>query len=324
MSTDALSAADPAARDANDDGDGERPETIWTSYSTRERALLAIGAIASYLIFSTVGRFFRIPELPNYQASLLTHPSPIIAVVITGVTLVACVLLCTIITGRIHFEGGLFCAAVGMLALSTRGGPLRYVLMYANSDGIFVRLAFETVVLFAVIAIGWYVLLILRDNNLLHGEPLRDEDPDALPMTGLMALGAQVIGMIFLMMLLAQSDKKAQVTWSIVISSFLSTLLAHSLFPARPSIWFWSGPFVVALIGYVIAWFGPGPLIGGEVGGFLPQLGRPLPLDYAALGTAGAIMGYWTSRGWQHEREDEPDNPDKVEEALEEPAKSTR
>ena len=314
MSTDALSAA---PRDADDD-DGGSPETIWNSYSTRERALLAIGAIGSYLIFSAVGRIFRTPELADHQASLLTHPSPLIAVLLTAVTLIACVLLCTFITGRIHFEGGLFCATIGMLALSTRGGPLRYVLMFASGDGVFLRLGFETVVLFAIVAIGWYVLLILRDNNLLRGEPLRDEDPDALPMMGLMALGAQVIGMIFLMMLLAQSDKKAQVTWSIAISAFLSALLAHSLFPARPSIWFWSGPFVVALIGYVIAWFGPGPLIGGEVGGFLPQLARPLPLDYAALGTAGSIMGYWTSRSWQHEREEEPDNPDKVEEALDE------
>jgi hypothetical protein len=323
MSTDAFSAS-PRDADENDDDGGDRPETIWTSYSTRERALLAIGAIGSYIIFSSVGRFFRIPELPHYQASLLTHPSPIIAVLITAIALIACVLLCTLITGRIHFEGGLFCAAIGMLALSTRGGPMRYVLMYATGDGVFLRLAFETVVLFAIVAMGWYVLLILRDNNLLHGEPLRDEDPDALPMMGLMALGAQIIGMIFLMMLLAHSDRKSQVTWSIVISAFLSTLLAHSLFPARPSIWFWSGPFVVAMIGYCFAWFGPGPLIGGEVGGFLPQLGRPLPLDYAALGTAGSIMGYWTSRGWQHEREEEPDNPDKVEEALEEPRKTTR
>ena len=299
-------------------GAAEVAGNIWTAYSARERILLTLGAVGSYLAFAAIGRFFRIPQLPDYQAALLTQPSPLVAVLIAGVTLIACVLLCTLITGRIHFEAGLFCAAIGMVALSTRGGPMSYVLMYAPADAVFLRLAFETVLLFGCVAVGWYVLLILRDNSLLHGEPLRDDDPDALPMTGLMALGVQVIAMIFLMALLAQTDRKAQVCWSVVIASLLSTLLAHSLFPARPSIWFWSGPFVVALIGYAIAWFGPGPLIGGDVGGFLPQLARPLPIDYAALGTAGALMGYWTSRGWQHEREEEPDNPDKVEEALDE------
>ena len=310
MSTDAYSTpAEPTAHGG---------ETVWTAYSARQRALLTIGAVGSYLIFGAIGRFFGIPQLPDYDASLLTQPSPLVVVLITGVTLVACVLLCTFIAGRIHFEAGLFCAAIGMIALSTRGGPMRDVLMYATGNGIFLRLAFETVLLYGCVAIGWYVLLILRDNNLLHGEPLRDDDPDALPMMGLMALGAQVIGMIFLMMLLAQSDKKTQVTWSVGLSSLLATLLAHSLFPARPSIWFWSGPFVVAMIGYGFAWAGPGILVGGEVGGMLPQLARPLPLDYAALGTAGATMGYWTSRSWQHEREHDPDNPDKVEEALDE------
>ncbi|MEA2711777.1 MAG: hypothetical protein QOF78_4378 [Phycisphaerales bacterium] len=312
MSTDALSV--PA--DSADD----RGENVWTTYSTRERTLLTLGAVGSYLIFGAIGKFFAIPQLPHYQASLLAQPNPLIAVVIAGVTLVACVLLCTLITGRIHFEAGLFCAAIGMVALSTRGGPMRYVLMYSSGPGVFLRLAFETVLLFGCIAVGWYVLLIMRDNNLLHGEPLRDDDPEAMPMMGLMALGAQVIVMIFLLMLLVQTDKKAQCTWSIAIAALLSTLLAHSLFPARPSIWFWSGPFVVALIGYVFAWSGGGPLVGGDVGGMLPQLGRPLPLDYAALGTAGAMMGYWTSRSWQHERENEPDNPDKVEEALDQRA----
>ena len=290
---------------------------VWSAYDARERILLTLGAVGSYLAFGAVGRFFGIPQLTDYQAALLAQPSPLVAVLIAGITLVACVLLCTLITGRIHFEAGLFCAAIGMFALSTRGGPMSYVLMYAASDAVFLRMAFETVLLYGCVAVGWYVLLILRDNNLLPGEPLREDDPDALPLTGLMALGAQVIGMIFLLAVLAQTDGKAQVGWAVVISSLLATLLAHSLFPARPSIWFWSGPFVVALIGYVVAWFGPGPLIGGEVGGYLPQLARPLPLDYAALGTAGALMGYWTSRGWQHEREHEPDNPDKVEEALE-------
>lgn len=309
MSTDAYAVpADAAVHGA---------ENVWTSYSARQRILLTLGAVGAYLIFALIGRFFAIPYLPDYQAALLTQPAPLVAVMITGVTLVACVLLCTLITGRIHFEGGLFCATIGMFALSVRGGPMRYVLMYSTSETVFLRLAFETALLFGCVAVGWYVLLILRDNNLLHGEPLRDDDPHALPMTGLMALGAQVITMTFLMMLLAQSDEKAQVGWAVVISALLSTLLAHSLFPARPSIWFWFGPFVVAMIGYVIAWFGPGPLIGGQVGGLLPQLARPLPLDYAALGTAGALMGYWTSRSWQHERDHDPDNPDEVEEALE-------
>ena len=56
------------------------------------------------------------------------------------------------------------------------------------------------------------------------------------------------------------------------------------------------------------------------MGGILPALARPLPLDYATAGTAGALMGYWTSRKWQHEHEAEPHTTGEVEEALENPA----
>src|SRR5439155_21554171 len=112
-------------------------------------------------------------------------------------------------------------------------------------------------------------------------------------------------------------DRKAQVVWSVAIASLVSSLAAHSLFPARPSIWFWAAPFIVGVIGYAVAGFGGPPLPGGEVGGALPALPRPLPLDYASVGTAGALVGYWTSRKWQHEHETEPHTTGEVEEALE-------
>ena len=41
----------------------------------------------------------------------------------------------------------------------------------------------------------------------------------------------------------------------------------------------------------------------GRGAGALAALGRPLPLDYASLGPAGAILGYWISRGWERAKE---------------------
>jgi len=227
------------------------------------------------------------------------------------------VLIGSLVAGVIHFEGGLFCAAVGMLALSTRGGPMRYVLMYAGGAGIFITLMAELLLLAGCVGIGWNVLLALRNGGYLLGEPLRDDDPDALPAQGAMALAGHVILMIFLMAVLAQTDRKAQVVWSVALASLLSALASHSLFPARPSIWFWTAPFIVGVIGYVLAWFGGPPLPGGLVGGVLPALARPLPIDYAAAGTAGSLLGYWMSRKWLHEHETEPHTTGEVEEALE-------
>ena len=292
---------------------------IWSSYSTRDRTLLTLGAIVCYLLFGLVASLFGIPKYPDFQAAILLQPSPLLVIVLVAAALLAGALLASLVAGRVHFESGLFCAAIGLVALSVRGGPARYAFMYDPTGGIYIRLIIETVLLLGCISLGWYALLVLRDRGLLKGEPLREDDPDVLPAQGLMALAAQVVVMVVLMALLAQTDQKAQVIWSIAIASMVSAIAAHSLFPARPSIWFWSAPFIVAVIGYVLALLGGAPKVGGMPAGAIPALARPLPLDYAAIGTAGSLLGYWTSRKWLHEREEEPHTTGEVEEALENP-----
>jgi hypothetical protein len=300
----------------------ERGGSVWTSYSTRDRTLLTVGSVLCYVIFHFLGRAFRIPEMAHYQASLLANPSPAVAIVLTAVTFAACVLVGSLIAGTVHFEGGLFCACVGLLALSTRGGPMRYVLMDASGgSSVWVRMLTELALLSAIVGGGWYLLRVLRDQNFLRGEPLREDDPETLPGQGLMALAATVIGTLLLVLVLAQTDKKAQVVWAVAIASFFASMAAHSLFPARPSVWFWAAPLIVAAIGYLSAVASGQILPGGQVGGMLPALARPLPLDYASVGPAAALLGYWTSRKWQHEHEEEPQTTGEVEEALEEPGR---
>jgi hypothetical protein len=289
---------------------------IWTSYHTRDRTLLIVGSAASYWMFSVVARLFSYPIRPGYEGSLLLQPSPLVLLIMTAVVLLACVLVTSFFAGIVHYEAGLFCACVGLAALSVRGGPMRYVLMASPGNGIFMKLMIELVLLFVCVWIGWLVLLQLRNMNLLKGEPAIEEDADVVPAQGFMALGGQVVIMIVLMLIMTQTDKKSQAVWSVALSAFLAAWGTHSLFPARPSAWFWTGPLIVGFIGYMLAMFGGNGLPGGAVGGLLPALARPLPLDYASVGVAGSIFGYWMS---QWEVEHEPQTPAEVEQALEHP-----
>ena len=304
-------AATPATGDAG--------ANIWTSYSTRDRTLLTIGCVASWWIFKAIAGLFSYPKHWHYEASLLVQPSPVLLLIMCAVVLVICVLLTSFFAGVVHYDAGLFCACVGMVSLSVHGGPMRNVLMEAPGNGIFPKLMLELTLLFVFVVIGWMVLGRLRDFGLLREELKLEEDPDAPPYQGAMALAATVVIMGVLMLLLAQTDKKAQAIWSVAISACLASLGAHSLFPARPSVWFWTAPLIVGLIGYVLAWMGGNNLPGGAVGGIAPALARPLPLDYASVGVAGAIYGYWWSRQWHHEREHDPATPAEVEEDLEHP-----
>ena len=62
----------------------------------------------------------------------------------------------------------------------------------------------------------------------------------------------------------------------------------------------------MGVVGYLLAWFNLPPdslQTGRPHGGILSALARPLPLDYAGIGTAASLLGYWMRRKSLRERE---------------------
>jgi hypothetical protein len=275
----------------------------------RARFLLTVASTASFALCWFAGAAFGIPAYTKFDVSLLNQPSPAIALFITLVLTVACALIGSAIAGTVRFEAGLATAAIGLLALTMRGGPMRYTLFYGTGPQVFLTLTAELMILYAILGIGWGVVWLLRNNGWLRDDPFRDGVADVNePMSQkLSALATQAIVMALIMMLLCKTDRKPQVLASVFLGSFLATLAAHSLFPARPSMWYWVGPLIVGVVGYLMAFSGSSNtwIIGWIGGKFAPELARPLPLDYVGAGPAGAIIGYWTSRRWQRNREAE-------------------
>lgn len=264
----------------------------------RGRFFLWCAALLNFIFFWWTGRIFNIPIHPGYEASLLTQPAATTVFLITAIVLAASVLLGTLLAGSFRFDAGLFAATVGLTALSLHGGPITYVLMSASGPAVFLILAGELILLYGVIGLTWSGLWLLHRRGWLQGDAFRDgmEDVrDPLNMK-LLATAAQVIVMLLSMLVLAQSDKKMQVLAAVGISAWLGTIASHALFPVRPSIWFWIGPMWVGLIGYLLAFASPEGFNLGYISGTYAALARPLPLDYAGIGTAAAIFGYWSSR----------------------------
>jgi hypothetical protein len=282
----------------------------------RNRLLLTLGAAAACALFWFAGRWFGIPEHPRYEISLALQPTPAVDLLVTGVVLCAATAVATAIAGSVRFDAGLFGAAIGLTALSVRGGPLRYITQSATGRGVFLAMALETVVLGALLGAAWFGLWLLHRRGNLRADALRDglkDQPHALG-DRVLALATHVGTTALLVLLLARTDDKKQVLASVALASFLATLLAYSVSPVRPSVWYWAGPLVTGAFGYVAAYFAwrtatPVDWKTGLGGGYLGALTRPLPLDYAGLGTAGAILGYWMSRQWQRAKELET-NPD--------------
>ena len=276
----------------------------------RNRLLLSIAAVLACLMFWFAGKWFHIPEHPDYEASLALQPSPVADLLVTGVVLCAATAVGTAVAGSIRFDAGLFAAAIGLAALSSRGGPMRYVTQAAAGPGVFLAIALELLVLGALLGLAWFGLWLLYRRGRLAGDAVRDglADQPHAPGERLFALLVQAAVTGVLVLLLARTDEKKQVLAAVAIASFCSTLVAYAVSPVRPSVWYWAGPIAIGIVGYVVTYFSWAgvPLVAwktGTGGGTLAALARPLPLDYASLGTAGAIAGYWTSRQWQRAKE---------------------
>lgn len=264
----------------------------------RNRLLLTLGIVLCFCLFWWLGAAVGFPYHDDGSASLLQQPGWVLALLTAWVGIAIAVLIGTAVAGTVHVEAGLYCATLGLSALSMRGGPMRYTLFNASGRSVYLLLALELILLFAVIAGVWLVLMKLRREKWLTEENLDQPDDEPLDQK-LLATAAHALTMIVGMTILSRSDAKAQVLAAVGISSFLGTLGATALVPARPSAWYWAGPLVVGLIGYVFSFVRPAGIEIGQAYNYLGALARPLPLDYASFGVAGALLGYWSTRSWR-------------------------
>jgi hypothetical protein len=273
----------------------------------RLRVLLA--SVLSFAIFWYAGWILRVPASPGFSGSLLQQPSPMGAMLIVAGVFVACAILSSWITGGGRTHAGTMCAAVGVFALSSRSGPMRYTLMAGAGPQVYLALACE------LIALGGIVLLAEMAQGVLApappssepapapnaSKPARGDDQQQIDQKLIGVLTA-LIAMTLLMLLLSQSDKKQQVVAAVAIASFVAALMSAAYFisPRAGAGWFLIVPIAIGVIGYLGTYFtNPAGWNIGVVRGFLAPLARPLPLDYASVGVASAIFAHRIARAWQ-------------------------
>ena len=221
-------------------------------------------------------------------------------IVIVGLGL--SVIVGTIIAGPIRYDAGHCSAALVLIALSVRGGEVRYVLFDHPGSDAYLTLLSELILLFLLFVAMGFFQRFFHSFGWLRVDALRDGLPDIehTLTEKLQAAGVQILVMGVLVYFLAASDRKFQVIAAIGVASFLGTLAAHSMYRVHPSHWFWTGPFVVGAAGYIWAWSQSGDYL---VGSAANPLARALPLDYASVGVAGSIVAYWMSRRWHRDRD---------------------
>ncbi len=110
---------------------------------------------------------------------------------------------------------------------------------------------------------------------------------------------------VFLLIFIATPQKK-QVLAGVFVSALLSASIAENFFADRGAgRWYWAGPLIAGALGYILNSFSPAGLETGDPQGYFAPLARVLPLDYASMGCAGTLLGYW----WMSPGEDESAEP---------------
>jgi len=112
-------------------------------------------------LFLTVGWMAMEPTDPLGPVCVLTSKSGVFMFVQAAALVAVCAGVCTLIAGRSVVDVGMFAAALGLAAVSLRGGTTEYLLVYGNGspDG-----AMPTGVLairFAAASVGWMAVMMI-------------------------------------------------------------------------------------------------------------------------------------------------------------------
>jgi len=275
--------------------DNDADRSIFTA-ERMTQCLIGVMVIVSCVLFSMGAKIIGWPSEPGFRASLAQPPVSIAGFLTAIVLLCLCTALGTAVLGRRWFLAGLMSATAGLAVWSVRGGPTTPVVLRADTTHaaslVFFEMLAELIVLFAVIAAIWNFLwtrmapsLTLPVGKAKHAEEGRSTGAAVVAQAAMMA--------VFVLIFVATSQKK-QVMIGVFLAGLFSTSIAESFFADRKAgRWYWAGPLIAGAAGYIVNMWSPQGVEIGDPSGTFAALARVLPLDYASLGCAGTLLGYW-------------------------------
>lgn len=129
--------------------------------SLLERAAVWLTWGVGGALFLTVGWMVMAPVDPLGPVCVMTSRSGFAMLFQAGLLAAVCSVVCTLIAGRRAVDVGMFAAALGLAAVSLRGGTSEFILLYGDgfTGG---ALAPEVVgVRFAVVSVAWFLIMLV-------------------------------------------------------------------------------------------------------------------------------------------------------------------
>ncbi len=302
------------------------------------RVLAACGV--AVLLLWTLGWRLAEPVDPR-MAVTLTHSGRAVVALWPGLAVLTVVsaAIGTAIVGRRLPEAGALAAAVGLGALSLRGGSMQMLLAYHADEAAGPRralmwsMALDCLLWTAVMAAAWVSVAAVR--HWLWGGPPRTPDaepvkpektaktskaaPPAIskPRLGWPALAVTtVVALLVIWSTIARTPvagiARGQVIASVAGGLYLGALAGRYFTRVTDPTWYVLAAPAAGLIGYIVGLFSSD--MGWAQGNIWQpyallaitpphDLVRPLPVEYVAVGIIGALSGFWTAERMEHAAE---------------------
>lgn len=255
-------------------------------------------------IFMTLGWIAMAPDDPYGAVSLLMRGRAAgMWLQAAGLALVTSV-IATVLVGRILPFAGPFAAAFGLAVVSLRGGTSESLLLAARTTAggtksMAVQMALEGLAWMAVLALSvivgeatakWCLPRIgPQQNSLVPGRP---KPAYVFP------LAAVAIAMLTFNILGAGMQSReirhTQVCFVVGASVWIGCYVAFRFVPTLTILWYFATAALLTLVGYSWAALqtdSPNLPLSVPPSIFL----RVLPIQFAAVGTAGSIAAYWSN-----------------------------
>ena len=297
-----------------------------------DKAAVWASLLLAGFLFLTVGWFAMEPDDPMGAVSLLTRDSSIVMFLQATALIVVTASLATVLAGRKLADAGIFAAALGLAAVSLRGGTVAYLLMQ-EGDGIGSTQR-SLAILFALEAAGWLAALVIAIGAsgllvrwcFLTGDPSDQRKDDVaaqalgtmsasdIPGIGVLLFGGTierqtslsrgirhalitaVVGLAAFYVLSTGTASRAmqhgQACFVVAASVYAGCYAAHRLSPARSALWSILAVGLMAVAGYLWSALRP-DVSGAPITAPSSPFLRVLPIQFVSVGTAVAVAMFW-------------------------------
>lgn len=262
--------------------------------------MLPLGIIASALTFAlAVGPWVSLRGVAGPVVAMSERPA-LAALATLGCLAVGLAIAAGV--GRlINAVVGMFTLGCGLGLLAMRAGTVEDLAFSGSAAGATLRgMAIETLVWAVVVGVASVVTFRIAG-------PLPDaveiDDPKVDGPFGRNAFLALAAGLVVLpaAWLLALSPLKGQALGAVVVGGMLAGLGGRLLAPRVPPVLLFAAPCLAAALGQLVASTlvpAAAPIGDLYVAQQLPRLAVPMPIDWAAGGTAGIALGIGWSRSF--------------------------